>query len=122
LGPDWVAKFDNSAPTMVGNHTSWMDIIMLLHLVPNLTGFVARAETKTLIGIGKFADYFNCLYVNRLNKESRSETYKAIGEHQQRYMDGKDTMQLTMFPEGSSSNGQYLMSFKKGAFGSLLPV
>jgi hypothetical protein len=27
-----------------------------------------------------------------------------------------------MFPEGATSNGQYLCSFKKGAFGSLLPV
>jgi 1-acyl-sn-glycerol-3-phosphate acyltransferase len=42
LGPDWKPKFDRSAPTLVGNHTSWMDVMMLLHLCPNLSGFVAR--------------------------------------------------------------------------------
>jgi 1-acyl-sn-glycerol-3-phosphate acyltransferase len=45
LGPDWKPKFDGSAPTLVGNHTSWLDIMTLLHLLPNLSGFVARKET-----------------------------------------------------------------------------
>jgi lysophosphatidylcholine acyltransferase/lyso-PAF acetyltransferase len=75
-----------------------------------------------MVGVGKFADYFGCVYVNRKSKDSKTEAFKAIGDKQQRYMEGKEAMQLTMFPEGCTFNGEYLMSFKKGAFESLLPV
>jgi hypothetical protein len=37
-------------------------------------------------------------------------------------MDGKTKVPFLIFAEGSTSNGEYLMSFKKGAFASLLPV
>lgn len=37
-------------------------------------------------------------------------------------MAGKSKVPFLIYPEGSTSNGKYLMSFRKGAFASLLPV
>lgn len=37
-------------------------------------------------------------------------------------MEGKSKVPFMIYPEGSTSNGEYLMSFKKGAFFSLLPI
>jgi 1-acyl-sn-glycerol-3-phosphate acyltransferase len=37
-------------------------------------------------------------------------------------MKGNERNPLLIFPEGATTNGEYLMKFKKGAFASLLPV
>jgi hypothetical protein len=37
-------------------------------------------------------------------------------------MDGKTKVPFLIFAEGATTNGEYLMSFKKGAFASLLPI
>ena len=31
LGPDWKPKYDG-APTIIGNHRSWMDVVIALHV------------------------------------------------------------------------------------------
>lgn len=80
LGPDWKPSFDaRRAPTLVGNHTSWIDISINLHL--HLPSFVARATTQTIAFVGKYADFLNCIYVSRTNKDSRNDTVDKIGEH-----------------------------------------
>jgi lysophosphatidylcholine acyltransferase/lyso-PAF acetyltransferase len=38
------------------------------------------------------------------------------------FIAGKVKVPIMIYVEGSTSNGEYLMSFKKGAFASLLPV
>lgn len=37
-------------------------------------------------------------------------------------MEGKTKAPFMIYPEGSTCNGEWLMSFKKGAFFSLLPI
>jgi lysophosphatidylcholine acyltransferase/lyso-PAF acetyltransferase len=37
-------------------------------------------------------------------------------------MEGKVSGKLCIFPEGATSNGKYLLTFKKGAFASLTPL
>lgn len=121
LGPDWKPSFDKrKAPTLVGNHTSWLDISFNLYL--HLPSFVARASTKKVAFVGKYADFLNCIYVDRTNKESKNDTVEKIGEHQSQYLEGKKKTQVLIFPEGSTTNGDYIIDFKKGAFISLLPV
>lgn len=121
LGPDWVPSFDSrKAPTIVGNHISWIDIIIQLYM--NLPSFVARASTKNVPCVGKYSDFLNCIYVDRVSKESRSNTIEKIAQHQNEYLEGKQSTRLIIWPEGATTNGEYLISFKKGAFISLLPV
>jgi len=37
-------------------------------------------------------------------------------------MEGKERNPLVIFAEGATSNGEYLLKFKKGPFASLLPI
>jgi 1-acyl-sn-glycerol-3-phosphate acyltransferase len=88
-------------------------------------GFVARASTKTTPGVGALATLLGSVYLNRVgdgSKESKALILKAISDRQEEYMAGKTKGQFMIYPEGSTSNGEYLLSFKKGAFISLLPV
>jgi 1-acyl-sn-glycerol-3-phosphate acyltransferase len=50
LGPDWKPKYEG-APTLVGNHRSWIDIMVNLHVF--CPAFLARAGAKNVPGIGK---------------------------------------------------------------------
>lgn len=43
LGPDWKAEWDG-APTIIANHTSWLDIMYQIHLF--FPGFVARSTVE----------------------------------------------------------------------------
>jgi 1-acyl-sn-glycerol-3-phosphate acyltransferase len=80
LGPDWEPSFEKKkAPTLVGNHTSWIDVHYALHMF--LPSFVARARTKNMRFIGKFADYLNSIYVDRYSKDSKTNTGDMIKAH-----------------------------------------
>ena len=37
-------------------------------------------------------------------------------------MEGKKFPSLMIFPEGTTTNGKYLISFKKGAFMNMFPI
>jgi len=65
------------------------------------------------------------VFVQRIgdnSRESKINTFKVIAQRQQEVYEGKAKVPFLIFPEGSTSNGDYLISFKKGAFASLLPV
>ena len=48
--------------------------------------------------------------------------FKQIAIHQHKYKDGLINKPLLIFAEGCTSNGEYMLSFKKGPFQTLLPV
>ncbi|CAE7427291.1 lpcat1, partial [Symbiodinium natans] len=52
--------------------------------------------------------------VDRSDPKSRSATIKAIEDHVASWKHGKQP--LLLFPEGTTSNGESLLEFKKGAF------
>jgi lysophosphatidylcholine acyltransferase/lyso-PAF acetyltransferase len=122
LGPDWKAEWDG-APTYISNHTSWLDIMYIVtHFFP---GFVAKAEVETTPGVGTLATLLGSVYISRVgdgSKDSKKLIFKSIIDRQNDFMAGKTKSKFCIFPEGSTTNGKYLLSFKKGAFMSLNPV
>jgi lysophosphatidylcholine acyltransferase/lyso-PAF acetyltransferase len=122
LGPDWKAQWDG-APTYIGNHCSWLDIMYAIDIF--FPGFVARSSVRDTWGVGPLSEMLGSVYINRVGEGSRDSKigiFKAINDRQQDFMAGKTTKKFFIFPEGSTTNGDYLISFKKGAFSSLLPV
>ena len=88
-------------------------------------GFVAKSAVRDTIGVGPLATLLGSVYIERVgegSKDSKKTVFKAIQDRQHDYMAGKIKTKFCIFPEGSTTNGDYLISFKKGAFASLLPV
>ena len=122
LGPDWKAQWEG-APTLIANHTSWLDIMYTIGIF--FPGFVARSTVQKMIGVGPLSEVLGSVFVGRVGEgaqESKKAVFKAIMDRQKDYMAGKTKARFCIFPEGSTTNGEYLLSFKKGAFASLLPV
>ena len=122
MGPDWIPQW-TGAPTLVQNHTSIADGFLATYV--QFPSFVAKVNIRDIVGLGTLMTVMKSVYVTRVGndaKASKVATFKAIEERQQDFLAGKSKVPFMIFAEGSTSNGEYLISFKKGAFASLLPI
>ncbi|CAL5223555.1 g6088 [Coccomyxa viridis] len=87
--------------------------------------FVARGGTESIPLIGFISQKMECLYVER---EARGDKVKgvsaAVKERMQHTVSGGTPVHrpMLLFPEGTTSNGEYLLPFKTGAFLAGEPV
>jgi len=93
----------------VGNHISFLDIILLMAVHPEIV-FLAKSEVKHWPIIGPCARRVGTLFVNRNNKSDRSELRKQIGEGLQ-----NSTRHLAVFPSGTTTLDENII-WKKGIF------
>lgn len=126
LGPNWrkeLEEHDKVIPTIVQNHVVNPDIWLTLSS-KWMPSFVAKSDTKKSI-VAKQAEALQCLFIDRpKGKDAKLETngaLEAIKERQHAIQDGR-YKPLIIFPEGTTTNGNFLIRFKRGAFVSLLPV
>ena len=118
LGPDWKPTYDRPS-TIVANHSSWVDIVMMM--TKYTPSFISKAAVKKLPGIGYMASLNHTLYMDRASKEDRKLMFAKISDHQQRAEAG-EISPLIMHPEGGTTNGTALAQFKTGAFAGLHSV
>jgi len=104
------------ANIIVSNHISWLDIYMLMITAEKLPAFVSKAEVKKVPVIGWLSEAWQCIYVDRSVKNIG--TAQLIAERAQNF----DFPAVVVFPEGTTSNGRYMLKFKSGAFISGAPV
>jgi lyso-ornithine lipid O-acyltransferase len=88
----------------VSNHISWYDIPVLQSIIP--TGFVGKAEIRHWPLIGWMAHRGNTLFIER----GRRESFLHVLEDMKRRM--KAGQNLLVFPEGTTSAGDSVMTFK----------
>uniref|UniRef100_A0A0E0DQF3 Phospholipid/glycerol acyltransferase domain-containing protein n=1 Tax=Oryza meridionalis TaxID=40149 RepID=A0A0E0DQF3_9ORYZ len=84
---------------VVSNHVSYVDI--LYHMSSSFPSFVAKRESKT-------SDF--------------KGVSGAVTERIQRAHQQKNSPMMLLFPEGTTTNGDYLLPFKTGAFLAKAPV
>jgi len=86
---------------------------------------VAKEATKKIPAIGYISKAVGCLYVDRgAAKGGKSGLQDTINERQKQCEQGLYPP-LIFYPEGGTSNGRYLQTFKRGAFmglNSIQPV
>ena len=92
---------------VVSNHVSWLDIFVLN--APQRIYFVSKAEVANWPGIGWLARATGTVFINRDPREARAqkelfETRLRAGHH------------LCFFPEGTSSDGVRVLTFKPTLF------
>jgi 1-acyl-sn-glycerol-3-phosphate acyltransferase len=95
---------------MVGNHTSWADIIIFSAATP--LSFVSKAEVARYPLFGTLARLQRTVFVERTRRSTTGETRDVIRE---RLLDG-DT--LLLFPEGTSHDGNTVLPFKSALLGA----
>ena len=98
-------------PTLfVANHSSWLDILILGSLVDG--SFVAKAEVALWPGVGVLARLQRTEFVERTRRMAREH----MGQLQQRLKGGA---RLMIFPEGTSTDGSYVLPFKSALFSAV---
>lgn len=121
LGPDWVADYDTMrCGTIVANHQSFFDT--LLHSQVQIPSFIAKQEVKQIPFISTCCQSAQCIFVDFSSKESRRRVAEQIQERQKECEENPDLVPLIVHVEGGTTNGKYLINFKKGAFASLRSI
>lgn len=97
----------------VSNHLSWLDILV----IGGLTGttFVSQDGVASWPIIGRLAKMNRTIFVSRSDKlavaEQIANLRDAIAEHQA----------VTIFPEGTTTDGRSLLPFKPSLFATVVP-
>jgi len=72
LGPDWVADYDGDrCATVVGNHSCFVDHAVIMS--NQFPSFVSKATTRDIPFIGKIADVFKTLFLDRSSVDDRKK-------------------------------------------------
>uniref|UniRef100_A0A1D1XPE0 Lysophosphatidylcholine acyltransferase 1 n=1 Tax=Anthurium amnicola TaxID=1678845 RepID=A0A1D1XPE0_9ARAE len=106
---------------IVSNHISYLDI--LYHMSSSFPSFVAKRSVAKLPLVGLISKCLGCVYVQRESKSSDSKgvsgiiTERVVEAHQ-----NKLAPMMLLFPEGTTTNGDFLLPFKTGAFLGKAPV
>lgn len=94
----------------LANHTSIMDIPILLLTLPLPTRMVSKQQLVDIPIFGKAMLAAGFVAIDRNNKE------RAIGQLEQAKKRIQEGVNMCIFPEGTRSKTGHLQPFKKGAF------
>ena len=108
---------------VVANHISWLDIFVLLSVLP--VSFIAKIEIKNWFVLGNLVEMAGTIFIDRNRRKSIREVAKKIA---QKSLDHKKS--YAFFPEGKTSPGKTIEKFHSGLFSlffenqelTLLPV
>jgi 1-acyl-sn-glycerol-3-phosphate acyltransferase len=97
----------------VANHLSWVDILALAGA--SGTAFVAKAELAEAPVVGWLASLNRTVFVKREHRMGVAEQINALKEAL------VDNWSVTVFPEGTTTDGQSLLPFKTSMLSVLEP-
>lgn len=97
----------------VANHISWVDILALAGA--SGTAFVAKAELATAPLVGWLASLNRTVFVKREHRMGVAEQINALKDAL------VDNWSVTVFPEGTTTDGQSLLPFKTSMLSVLEP-
>lgn len=97
----------------IGNHVSWIDILSVAGA--SGTAFVAKWELSQVPVIGWLCRLNRTVFVKRENRLGVAEQINALREALE------DNWSVTVFPEGTVTDGQSLLPFKSSMLSVLEP-
>jgi 1-acyl-sn-glycerol-3-phosphate acyltransferase len=97
-----------SGALLVANHVSWMDIYVLFSVVR--TRFISKAEVRGWPVIGWLAEEAGTLFLTREKKSDAMRLNLMMASHL------REGDCLTLFPEGTTSDGRALLPFFPSLF------
>jgi len=118
LGKDYIPE--EKYCSVAANHISWMDILYTeKRFSPS---FIAKDSVKSIPLIGKIAWGHKAAFIARKDKDAIEKTKQWISNKQNDVNENRDFFPLGIYPEGTTSNGRYISSFKTGTFYNLHPI
>jgi len=90
---------------IVSNHLSYIDIFVISSMMPSI--FIASVdEVEDKFPLGTIAKFGGSVFIERRSRASLSEEIEKIAELL------RDGLNVVLFPEGTTSNGERVLSFK----------
>lgn len=90
---------------VVSNHVSYLDIFAIASVIPSI--FIASVdEVKDRFMLGTVAKSGGSVFVERRNRASLSKEIETVSELL------KEGLSVTLFPEGTTSNGDHILPFR----------
>lgn len=123
LGSDYLKKqkFPKHISTYVSNHVSWTDIIVFISV--NQPAFASKVELQKIPVFGLLCEALGCIFISRgAGQDEKNAVIDQIKDRQKIIEEEGIYPPIIVFPEGGTSNGSSVLSFKKGAFAALKPV
>lgn len=100
--------------TIVSNHSSLADPCLLAYLFA--PSFVAKSAVWNIPGVGRVGASQHAFYIDRMHG-SRLSIAGKIAERQDMVVKEDGALPpVAIFPEGTTTNGDYLIKFRTGAF------
>ncbi|MGB9642106.1 MAG: lysophospholipid acyltransferase family protein [Candidatus Ratteibacteria bacterium] len=103
-----ISRFQNKSYFIVSNHVSYMDILIISSLFP--ASFITSVEVARDIFLGTIARLGGSLFVERRKKSRLVKDLESVSDVL------KGNLNVVLFPEGTSSNGEKILPFKKTLF------
>lgn len=110
---------DARKATVISNHCSLADPCLLAYITA--PAFVAKFAVWLIPGVGRVGAAQGAFYIDRIHKTSGISVTEELSKRQALAAKG-DLPHVAIFPEGTTTNGRYLLKFKTGAFVSGKPV
>ena len=101
--------FNQKKYLLVSNHISWLDIIVIQSIKPSI--FVAKSDVASWPLFGWVAHMTGTIFIKR---DKVSDIKKALKKIKRRLV----KRSVCIFPEGTSTNGRYVLPFKSNLFQS----
>ncbi|KAL2318683.1 hypothetical protein Fmac_032559 [Flemingia macrophylla] len=106
---------------IISNHVSYLDI--LYHTSSAFPSFVAKRSVGKLPLVGLISKCLGCVLVQRESKPSDFKGVSAVVTERIREAHQNASAPIMMlFPEGTTTNGEFLLPFKTGGFLAKAPV
>ena len=99
----------DEAVLFVGNHTSYFDIVTLLHVSDRPLGFVAKKELRSIPGLSGWMERIHCLFLDR---NDLKQGFATIMEGVESLKSGYS---MCVYPEGTRSKTGELGEFHAGS-------
>lgn len=131
----------NCPPIIISNHISLIETLHLVTLMSErnkVVSFITKNSVFSIPIIGRIAkDVLQCIGVSRSIKENIRTTTTTTSSVTSRILNRVNTnsnsnsinsrknCRIILFPEGTTTNGKHILSFKTGAFvpmKSILPI
>ncbi len=95
---------------LVGNHVSWLDIVVLLASGP--CRFVSKAEVGQWPVVGALTRAAGTLFITRSSRRDAMRVVTQMADH----LHADSDAVLAIFPEGTTSNGLQVLPFHANLF------
>lgn len=99
---------------IVSNHVSMVDI--LVSICTTGASFIAKASISDYPIVGICARALRCLFIQRDSKDSRIQILEDLKRRAVESQKNPNMNNLVVFSEGTTTNGEGIVSLKKGAF------